>query len=49
MESFELSEKDLVGFDTSLSHAKIQLKDGMIYANIDPRSAMEVKDFMSSF
>lgn len=49
MESFELSEKDLVGFDTSLSHAKIQLEDGMIYANINPRSVMEVKDFMSSF
>ena len=49
MESFELSQEDMLGFTNDLSHMIV--KDGMntIYAKISPESVNEVKDFYSSF
>lgn len=49
MESFELNEDDLVGFDESCNHLIMKDNDNLIYVNISPRTKHEVKDFLASF
>ena len=49
MESFDLGPESLVGFDSSLKHAKIKMRDSMIYANINPDTVKEVRDYFTSF
>lgn len=49
MESFDLSQEDLIGFDKSYNHAAIKCDNNVIYAKISPETAKEVKSFLASF
>lgn len=49
MESFDLSQEDLIGFDSTYSHAAIQCDNNVIYTKISPQTAKEVKSFLASF
>lgn len=49
MESFDLDESCLYGFDSRREHVIIKDNDNMIYANINPETVKKVNDFYNSF
>lgn len=48
MESFELPQESLIGFDRFHTHAIIKDDDNMIYANISPQTKRRVDHFFES-
>lgn len=49
MESFDLSQEDLLGFDDSMNHAIIKNENNIIYSKVSPETVKEVKSFFKSF
>lgn len=49
LESFDLNESSLTGFDKSRKRVIIKDKDNTIYANISPETKHRVDDFFNSF
>lgn len=49
MESFDLSNEDLLGFNETGDHIKIKCDNNIIYSKISPDSVKEVNDFYNSF
>lgn len=49
LESFDLSEDNLYGFDYNKEHVIIKDDNNMIYANINPETVKRVNDFYNSF
>lgn len=49
MESFDLTEENMIGFDDTRKHVIFKDEDNYIYTNINPKSAHMVNDFFNSF
>ena len=49
MESFDLTNDDLIGFNESRDHIKIKCDNNIIYSKISPECVKEVNDFYTSF
>lgn len=49
MESFDLTEADLLGFDKSHKHLIVQESNNKLFVNIDPKTVNKVDDFFRSF
>lgn len=49
LESFDLSEDNLMGFDSDKKHILIKDEDNVIYANINPNTVKKVNEFYNSF
>lgn len=49
MESFDLTNDDLVGFSPSKKHIIMRDNDNMIYCDIDPTSRNKLYDYLRSF
>lgn len=49
MESFDLTNDDLIGFDKSKQHLIIKESDNRLFINMDPKSVKRVDDFFGSF
>ena len=49
LESFDLTEDNLYGFDYTKEHVIIKDENNMIYANIDPSTVKKINDFYNSF
>lgn len=49
LESFDLTEENLYGFDLAKEHVIIKDENNMIYANINPETVKKVNEFYNSF
>lgn len=49
MESFDLSEDCIIGFDHNNTHAIIKERDNRIFVKMSPETVEEVNDYFSSF
>ena len=49
MEAFDLGPDSLCGFDETKEHVIMRDDDNYIYTNINPNTAMMVRDFYTSF
>lgn len=49
MESFDLPEENLIGFNEEKTHAIIKDRDNRIYVKMNPNTVRKVNDFLSSF
>lgn len=49
LESFNLDETSILGFDPSMTHTMVRDEDNTLYVKMSPHTRREVRDFLSSF